>query len=145
MSDELNGKPPRSFYIIGVAALVWNLIGLMQYVMRVTMTDAAIAALPVAQQTFISETPAWALSAFAIATNAGALGCVLLLMRKAWAYPLFIVSLLAVVVQNVHGFLLADGLAAFGGVGALLTAIVVAVGAVLIWYSNGAKEKGWLS
>ena len=145
MSEELNNKPPRSFYIISIAALVWNLIGLMQYVMRVTMTEAAIAVLPAGQQIFINETPAWALSAFAIATNAGALGCILLLMRKAWAYPVFIVSLLAVLVQNFHGFVLADGVAAFGGGGVVLDILIVAIGAYLIWYSNSVKDKGWIS
>lgn len=83
MSGDLNNKPPRSFYIIGGAALVWNLIGVMQYVMRVTMTRAAIAALPENQQTFLQDIPGWATAAFAIATNAAALGCVLLLLRKA--------------------------------------------------------------
>ena len=45
MSEDLKSQPPRSFYIIGAAALVWNLIGVMQYVLQVTMNDAAIAAL----------------------------------------------------------------------------------------------------
>ena len=145
MSEDPNSQPPRSFYIIGVAALVWNLIGVVQYVIRVTMNDAAIAALPVNQQIFIHEMPGWATAAFAIATNAGALGCVLLLLRKDWAYPLFIVSLLGILVQNIHGFAIADGLEVFGGAGAALTALVLIIAAVMIWYSKGAKDKGWIS
>ena len=81
----------------------------------------------------------------ALATNAAALGCVLLLLRKAWAYPLFIMSLLALLVQNYHGFVLAEGAAAFGAVGVVLTILIIAIGAYLIWYSIGAKDKGWIS
>lgn len=145
MSGDLNNKPPRSFYIMGGAALVWNLIGVMQYVTRVSMSEAAVAGLPANQQAFLQDIPGWATAAFAIATNAAALGCVLLLLRKAWAYPLFIMSLLALLVQNYHGFVLADGAAAFGAGGVVLTILIIAIGAYLIWYSIGAKDKGWIS
>jgi len=145
MPEETNNKPPRSFYIISVTALLWNLIGVMQYIMRVTMSDAAFAALPENQQAFIQDSPSWATAAFAIATNAGALACVLLLLRKAWAYPLFIVSLLGILVQDIHGFAMADGMAVFGGAGVVLTALVLAIGVYLVWYSRDAKDKGWIS
>ena len=145
MSDEVTSGPPRSFFVVSGVALVWNLIGVMQYVMRVTMTDAAIAAMPADQQAFINGTPSWALAAFAIATNAGALGCLLLLLKKGWAYPLFIISVVGVVVQNIHGFVLADGMAVYGGVGVGIALLVLVVGIFLILYAKGAKEKGWIS
>jgi len=145
MSEEVTGGPPRSFYVISGVALVWNLIGVMQYVMRVTMTDAAIAELPADQQAFINEIPMWANAAFAIATNAGALGCLLLLLKKSWAYPLFIISLLGILVQDVHGFALSDGMAVFGSVGVVLAVLVLLVSIFLVWYAKGAKEKGWIS
>ncbi|MCZ6639995.1 MAG: hypothetical protein O7F71_00340 [Gammaproteobacteria bacterium] len=66
-------------------------------------------------------------------------------MKKDWAYPLFIVSLLGILVQNIHGFVISDGLEIFGGAGAALTAFVLVVAAVMIWYSKSAKDKGWIS
>jgi hypothetical protein len=84
--EVTSSGPPRSFYIIGIAALIWNLIGVMTYVMQVTMSDAAMAALPEEQQAFIQNSPVWVTAAYAIAVNAGALGCVLLLVRQSWAY-----------------------------------------------------------
>jgi hypothetical protein len=92
MSEETGNKPPRSFYIIGIAALIWNLIGVMTYIMQVTMSDAAMAALPADQQAFIQNSPVWVTAAYAIAVNAGALGCVLLLLRQTWAYLVLVVS-----------------------------------------------------
>ena len=145
MSEESSANPPRSFYVIGIAALVWNLLGVMQYVMRVTMSESAIAELPADQQAFINEIPVWANSAFAIATNAGALGCLLLLLRKSWAYPVLVISLLGVLVQDFHGFFVADGLAAYGGFGVVMTALVLAISAFLVWYAMNAREKGWIS
>ncbi len=34
MSEESIGGPPRSFLIIGIIALVWNLFGVMSYIMH---------------------------------------------------------------------------------------------------------------
>jgi hypothetical protein len=49
----------------------------------------------------IEARPAWATGAFAIAVFGGALGCLLLLLKKSAAYYLFIASLLGVIVQLI--------------------------------------------
>ena len=49
----------------------------------------------------IEVRPAWATGAFAIAVFGGALGCLLLLLRKSTAYYLFIASLLGVIVAMI--------------------------------------------
>ena len=90
---EVSVAPPRSYWIISGLALVWNLIGLAAYVSQVTMTDEALRLLPDAQREFMAATPAWATAAFAVATTAGVLGSLLLLLRNSWAVPLFLVSL----------------------------------------------------
>lgn len=50
----------------------------------------------------IEGRPAWATGAFAIAVLGGALGCLLLLLRKSAAYYLFIASLLDAIVTMTH-------------------------------------------
>ncbi len=146
MSDTLNGKPPTSFWIISAVALVWNLFGFMIYLMQVTATPEALAAAYSDEQVaFIESVPVWAVSAFAIAVNAGLLGCLLLLLRKAWAVPVFIVSLIAVLIQNVHNFVLDDAIGVFGIQTLIIQTIVVVIAALLVWYSHSAKASGWLS
>ena len=39
MSEDAASGPPRSFYVISSIALAWNLVGVMLYVMQVTMSD----------------------------------------------------------------------------------------------------------
>ena len=82
MSDALEIRPPLSFYLIGGAALLWNLIGLMFYYTQVTMTPEAIQSFTEGQQEFFAAIPGWATSAHAIAVNAGILGSLALLLRK---------------------------------------------------------------
>ena len=145
MSDLLDSKPTTTFWIIGGAALVWNLIGLVFYYSHVTMTPEALAGFTDAQQEFFNSTPMWATSAYAIAVNAGVLGSLFLLLRKSWAVPLFALSLLGILAQNVHAFLLADGLEVWGSSGIALPAIVIVIGVALLMYSRTTKDKGWLN
>lgn len=145
MSDLLDGKPSTSFWIIGAAALVWNLIGLVLYYSHVTMTPEALAGFTQAQQNFFNATPMWATGAYAIAVNGGVLGSLFLLLRKAWATPMFILSLLGIIAQDVHAFVLSNGVEVWGTEGLALPAIVIVIGVALLLYSRSAKGKGWLS
>jgi len=146
MSDViLDSRPTTSFWIVGGAALVWNLIGLVFYYSHVTMTPEALAGFSPEQQEFFTATPTWATSAYAIAVNAGVLGSLFLLLRKAWAVPLFILSLAGIIVQDIYSFVLANGLEVWGTSGIILPAIVIVIAVALLMYSRTAKERGWVS
>ncbi len=142
MSDVINGKPPTSFWIIGGVALVWNLIGLMLYYMQVSATPETLAAVySEAEYEFLVSIPIWATTAHAIAVTAGVLGCILLLMRNAWAMPVFIVSLIGILVQDIYSFVIANGIEVWG-VGVIILPIVVLVIAIgLVFYSRSAKDQ----
>ncbi len=86
-----------------------------------------------------------ATAAFAIAVNAGVLGSLFLLLRKAWAVPMFVLSLVGVLVQNVHAFGLANGLEVWGTNALILPAIVLVISLVLLLYSHSTKKRGWIS
>ncbi len=140
------GNPiPRSFWIVGGVALVWNLIGVARYVMQLRLTEDMLAALPEAERALYTNIPAWATSAFAVAVIAGAIGSVLLLMRSVWAVPAFLISLLGVLVQMYHAFAIADAIAVLGPASALVPTLIIGIGVGLIWYARSAKEKGWLT
>lgn len=145
MSEESTSKLPTSFYIISGAALVWNLLGVMAYVMQVTMTQEAMNALPEAERMLLESAPVWATSAFAIAVNGGALGCLLLLLRQTWAFPVLIASLAGVIVQMYHSFFMANAIEVYGPAGMIMPAMILVIAIFLVWYSKEAKEKGWIN
>jgi hypothetical protein len=145
MSDLLNGKPTTNFWIIGGAALVWNLIGIVFYVGQVSISPEALAKMAEVQQEFFIATPSWATAAFAIAVNAGALGSLFLLLRKTWAVPLFMLSLAAIVVQDVDAFVMRDAFSIVGVNGIIIPAMVFVIGIALLMYSRATKSRGWLN
>lgn len=145
MIDALDDKPPMSFWAISTAALIWNLFGFFVYLMQVTASPTELSdAYSAEQVAFIQTTPVWATSTFAIAVTTGVLACVMLLLRRSWAVTLFVVSFVAVMVQNIHSFVLNNVIEIFGPSPAFIQATVVAVGVAMIWYSRRAKKNGWL-
>ena len=135
---------PRSFRIISGLFLVWNLMGVMAYVMQVTMSDEAMAALPEAQRDLYLNMPAWATGAFAVAVFGGTLGCIFLLIRKSWAVPVLILSLIGVAVQMFHNFVLSPMLEVMGA-GSVAMPLVIMAGAIfLVGYARRAQSRRWI-
>jgi hypothetical protein len=135
------------FWIIAGVMLAWNLIGLMFYYQQSTLTEAVMleAGLTAQQIAHILDTPAWGHSGYAIAVNAGVLGAIFLLLRKAWAVPFFILSLVGALVQDLDAIVLRDALDAWGTGALWLPIIVLVICVVEIWYARGAKAKGLIS
>ena len=145
MSDLLDSRPSMVFWFVGGAALIWNLFGLIVYFMQVSASPEQLAANYDQEQIdLILNTPKWATSAFAIAVNAGVLGSLFLLLRKAWAIPLFGSSLVAVLIQNVNTFVLTDTVALFGNTPVFIQSAITVIAVLLVWYSRATKNKGWL-
>lgn len=145
MSEVSSNKPPRSFLVVAGVGLVWNLLGVAAYVGQVTMDPGALSALPEAERMLFENVPSWATAAFAIAVNGGALGCLLLLLRKALATPVLIASLLGVLVQMYHSFFIANSIEVYGPGGMIMPISVLIIAVYLVWYSMDATKKGWIS
>lgn len=146
MPEIPNSELPTSYWIIGGVFLLWNFFGLMIYYDQVTMAPDVIADnFSPAQQAFLENMPLWATSAYAIAVTAGVIASLLLLVRNVLALPVFVVSLVGVIVQDLHSFVISDGLAVWGSSALYLPTLVIVIGIVEIWYSRRAKAKAWLS
>ena len=130
-----------SFWVIGALALVWNVMGVMNFFVQ--MNPGVLAAYRESERAMIESRPAWATIAFAIAVIGGALGCLLLLLRKSIAYHLFIASLIGVIVTMIHALGVGIDFTLNEILGIILMPLAVA--AFLIWYSKRAKSKGWIS
>lgn len=144
MSEQDKNGAPKYFMIVSGIALLWNLMGVMAYVMQMTMTQDALAAMSEAERMLYSNQPAWATAAFAIAVNGGALGCLLLLLKKSLAVLVLIVSLLGVAIQMFYNFFIADTMAVYGPGSIIMPIAVLMFSVFLIWFSMDARNKGWL-
>ena len=97
---------PKWFLPVSILALVWNLMGCAAYLSDAMLTAEDIAAMDATQQALYNSRPAWAVAATAVAVWGGAAGSLALILRKRWAQPLLIASLLGVIVQDIGLFVL---------------------------------------
>ena len=135
---------PRYFIVIAIVLLLWNLMGLAAFAMQYTadLTELAKSD-PVTAQAFAAM-PAWVWIAYTIAVGAGTLGAVLLLMKKAAAASLFLLSLIAVVVQFGYTFLGTDLLALKGPSVIAFPAFIVVMAVVQLLYARHLVGKAML-
>jgi len=119
MNSTTTVAPKRSigFWITGAFALVWNLIGVAMWYMQVTMSAEQLAAMTDAQRQVYEATPGWLNIAFAVAVFAGVLGALGLLLKKRWAATMFLLSLIALLVQMAGAYVVTPAWAAYGPVG----------------------------
>ena len=100
MNDETADGVHWSFWAIGAVALIWHVMGGVNFFVQ--MNADAVAAMPETHRAIIEGRPSWATGGFAITVFGGALGSLVLLLRKSAATYLFIASLLGAIVTITH-------------------------------------------
>lgn len=145
MTSKLTTKPPIWFWIVSVLALLWNAMGVMQYLGQAYNTEAFRANYTAEQLDLITNTPAWVVAAFAIAVFGGVLGCLLLLFRKKLAYTLFLISLIGVVIQMIYNLFIAKSVAIYGPSAVVMTLMIIVIALSLLRFSKLAVNKNWIA
>lgn len=137
-------KPKMWFWILSVLALIWNLMGVMAYLAQAFITEEALDALPETERALYDAQPAWVTAAFAIAVFGGTLGCIALLLRKKWARPVLLISLIGILAQMSHAFFISNNFEVYGPGGLVMPILVIIIGVGLVLMARSAQTKGWI-
>ncbi|MDY7395038.1 hypothetical protein UMM65_07280 [Aureibaculum sp. 2210JD6-5] len=138
MANSTVNKPPVWFWIVSVVALIWNGMGVDQYLGQAYQTERWKSMYSAEQLEIANNVPTWYTAVFAIAVFGGFLGCIALLLRKKFAYTLFLISLIAIIVQMsyvIFSLKMAN----------VMTPMIIVVGVLLVWLAKSATKKGWIS
>ena len=136
--------PPVWFWVISFVALLWYLMDTSAFFMRVLMTEEMIASMPENQQHLYRDMPLWVNIVFACEVFGGTLGCLSLLLRKKWALPILVISLLGVLAQTSNIWLLTDAISVMGAPAVVMPLVAIVIGAAMIILAKSAISKGWL-
>ncbi len=137
-------RPPVLFWIVAILAVVWNLFGVFSFYYHFTATPEVVATWPEEQQRIFAAMPRWLFVPFAVATVGGLLGSLGLLLRRRWATPVLLLSLLAIMVQFAANYLTTPLWELTGVRGALFPLWIALVGLFLWQYARGSAARGWL-
>ena len=75
----------------------------------------------------------------------GVMGALGMLLKKKWAATMFLLSLIALLVQMIGAYVATPAWSAYGPVGLVMPAVLLAIALFLLWYANKAQARGWLS
>jgi len=138
-------RRPWHLWVVGIVALLWNAVGAMDYLMTQTRNEKYMSQFTPEQLEYFYGFPAWVVAAWAIAVWGGVLGAILLLMRKSLAVPVFLVSLIAMVLTTIYQFGLSNGLEVVGDPFSLVfTAVIFVIAVALFLYARAMQKRGRL-
>ena len=145
MTDEAapaeTSSTPIWYWPVAVAALLFEGAGAYLFADSLRLDPAT---LPLDQRAVYDATPQWMTIAWAIAIGAGLLGAVGLLLRRRFAEPLLLISLIAVAVQ-FSGIFLVRQLRELTPEDHLVLPIVILLFAYGFWQTSKlARRNGWL-
>jgi hypothetical protein len=87
----------------------------------------------------------WASYASLLAVVTGAIGCVALLLGKAFASPLFMLSIVGLVLQNIGIFVVVDAIAVLGNSVLVMQGSVFVIAIGLLLLAKMAMKRGWVA
>lgn len=131
--------------VIVILMMLWDLMGVFAFSMQMMMTEEMLAALPEAERDLYLNFPMWTKVAYGIAVIGATIGSIGLAVKKKWARPLFIISLVAVLFQFGYTLLMTSSVEVYGGQSFIMPVLVVVIGVYQILLTNQAVRKGWIN
>lgn len=145
MSDA-SVKAPWHVWLVGVFALLFNAIGVFDFVMNLWQGPAylASAGMTPEQIAHYQAMPAWMMVVWAVGVF-GAFGAsILLLLRRRLALPVFVVSLVAFLVSLLYTYVLTNGGAVMGRQMAITSAVIALLLVLFAWYARAMATRSVL-
>ena len=141
---------PKSVYVVGALALLWNAVGCYDYLMtRMRDTDYLAKMMPTvdpnAMLAWIDGFPVWAQFGWGLGVWGGLIGAVLLLARSRWAVLALGLSLGGAVLGLGYQIVAAPSLA--GAEGVMVEAmpfVIILIALALFLYARAMRAKGVL-
>ena len=131
-------KTPWHVWLVGVIALLFNFIGVFDFVMSMAQGAKyqASAGMTPDQIAHYQQMPSWMTVVWAVGVFGAFLASILLLMRRQQALPVFILSLVAFLVSLFYTYVLTNGGAVMGQQMAITSAVIAGL---LVFFGGYAR------
>lgn len=138
-------RAPMGFRIAAILLVLWGVAGVIACIQQLRLGAEAMGPADAYARALYERLPIWYNGVYALATGAGLAAALALLLRKAVAAPLFLISLAAIVVQFGWLFATTDIIAVRGAVQVVPFPVFIAAAALFgVWLSGHARRRGWI-
>lgn len=144
--SETTRKAPWHLWLIGAVAVLFNSIGVFDFVMFMAQGERYMAAAGMTpeQIAHYRQMPVWMTGVWATGVWSAFIASILLLLRRKSAFTIFILSLAAFLISLVYTYVLTDGGAVMGRSMAVTSAVIAVLLIVFAWYSRALTRRGVL-
>lgn len=139
---SIKTKPPISFWIVAIFALVWNIIELYFSSFEFDFLEKNST---VEEFQAIQSIPLWYTVVFLVALFSEFLGSLMLLMRRKIAILFFAISLITLVIIELYWLFYFDIKNVSVVISIIIPVAVITIAGLLYLYSKKATKNGWLS
>lgn len=143
MSPDANRRPVH-LWIVAILSLIWNAFGAFDYLATELRMESYLSQFTPEQLAYFKSFPSWAIAAWAFGVWGAVAGSVGLLLARRWAIWAFALSIAGLAITSLYQFVLTDGAAMMGSVGATMTVMIWIVAIALLWYSVRQRDRGVL-
>ncbi|MDB4222899.1 hypothetical protein N9850_03940 [Granulosicoccus sp.] len=145
MSNSLV-KTPWHLWLIGVIAVLFNFIGVFDFVMSMAQGAEyqASAGMTPDQIAHYQVMPGWMMLVWAVGVFGAFLASIFVLLRKKLALPVFILSLAAFLLSVFYNYVLTDGRSVLGQDMMIASAVIAALLVFFSWYASLMIKRGVL-
>jgi hypothetical protein len=139
-------KTPWHLWLVGVVAVLFNAIGVFDFVMSMTQGASymAGAGMTKAQIAHYQDMPAWMTVDWGVGVFGALVGSVSILLRNKLAWPILAVSLAAFLISLLYTYVLSDGGKIMGPQMAITSAVIAGLLAFFIGYALWMTRRGVL-
>ena len=139
-------KTPKHLWLVGGFALLFNAIGVFDFVMFMVQGAAyqASTGMTPEQIAHFQAIPAWMTLVWAVGVFGALIASVLLLLRRRQALPVFVLSLSAFLLSLLYTYVLSDGGRVMGQQMALTSAVIAGLLVCFVWYTRRMTTRGLL-
>jgi len=137
-------RTPVHLWIVGVLALLWSLMGVVDYLATQTHWQPYMAGFTPEQLDYFYGFPAWMVAAWAFGVWGGFAGTLGLLLRRRWAVWMYAASLAGLAVSSLYNFGISNGADIMGSGAVIFTVVIWLVAIFLLLYARAMAKKGVL-
>ena len=139
-----SSKTPVHLWIVGGLAVLWNLVGVFDYLATHLQWEFYMSEFSQDQLDYFYSFPDWAVSGWAFGVWGALAGSIALLMRRRWAVWAFALSLLGMLVSSIYTLGMTNGLEIMGSGGLIFTVVIWVIQVFLLVYSYLMAKRGVL-
>jgi hypothetical protein len=142
LDDRYTPRPIAGWYMFAaLASLLLMLIGCAVYAMHVYTNPAT---LPLDERAMFEAEPGWVTASLGLTSLLGAVGALMLVLRRKAAVPLLLASLIGAIVWLV-GLLATPRLRDLLSINEIVIAIIaLALTWTIFWFGRHSRQRGWL-